>query len=128
VDVVVVRNGEEKTIRIKIGTLDEPQLVDSGGPSDGPALFGLRATNIDPELANQLGIEDTRGVVVSEVQLGSPAEEAGLQRGDIIVEVDRKEVENVRQLSELLGKSGDSVLVLIRRGDATLYIPMKRSG
>ena len=128
VDVVVIRDGEEKTVRIKIGTLDEPQLADSGGPSDGPAVFGLRATNINPELAAQLGIEDTRGVVVSEVQPGSPAEEAGLQRGDIIEEVDREEVESVRQLSDLLKKSGDSVLVLIRRGDATLYIPMKRSG
>jgi serine protease Do len=128
VDVVVIRNGQEKTIRIKIGTLDEPQLAGSHGTSEGPAAFGLRATNINPELAAQLGIEALGGVVISEVQPGSPAEEAGLQRGDIIEEVNREEVSDVRQLSELLSRSKSSVLVLIRRGDATLYIPMKRSG
>jgi S1-C subfamily serine protease len=74
-----------------------------------------------------MGLEDEVGVVITEVQPGSPADEAGLEPGDIIVEVDRKEIADVRELNERLGTSKGSVLVLVRRGDNTLYIPMKSS-
>jgi serine protease Do len=87
----------------------------------------LRAKNIGPDLAAQMGLEDEVGVVITEVQPGSPADEAGLEPGDIIVEVDRKEIADVRELNERLGTSKGSVLVLVRRGDNTLYIPMKSS-
>ena len=127
VDVVVVRDGDEKTISIMIGTLDEPRLGDATSEIPGRAAFGLRATNITPEIAAQLGIENERGVVVAEVSPGSPADEAGLRRGDIIVEVDRETVSDVRELDKLLKKGDDNLLVLVRRGDSTLYVPMKRA-
>jgi serine protease Do len=127
VDIVVVRNGKQKTIPITIGALNEPHLADSPGSAPGPVAFGLRAKNIGPDLAAQMGLEDEVGVVITEVQPGSPADEAGLEPGDIIVEVDRKEIADVRELNERLGTSKGSVLVLVRRGDNTLYIPMKSS-
>jgi serine protease Do len=127
VEVVVVRNGNEKTIRIKIGTLDEPRLGDAKPESPGPVTFGLRATDITPEIAAQLGVGSESGVVISEILPGSPAEEAGLQRGDVIVEVDRETISNVRKLDELLKNSDSTVLVLVRRGDSTLYVPLKRA-
>ena len=127
VDIVVVRDGKQKTIPIKIGALDEPDLANSQSAAPGPAVFGLRAKNISPDLAAQMGLEDESGVVIIEVQPGSPADEAGLESGDIIVEIDREEVDDVQELSERLGGSKSSVLVLVRRGDNTLYIPMKRS-
>jgi serine protease Do len=127
VDMVVVRDGKEKKIRIKIGTLDEPNLRTAGTETPGPPAFGLRVNNITPEIAAQLGVGTDAGVLVSDVDPGSPAEEAGLQRGDIVVEVNRESVSSVNELSELLGRSKASVLVLVRRGDSTLYIPMKRS-
>jgi len=127
VDIVVVRDGKEQKIRIKIGTLDEPNLRTAGTESSGPSAFGLRVTNLTPEIAAQLGVGINTGVLVSDVDPGSPAEEAGLQRGDIVVEVNRQSVSSVDALRELLARSKASVLVLVRRGDSTLYIPMKRS-
>jgi serine protease Do len=123
----VVRDGKEQKIRIKIGTLDEPNLRTAGTESSGPSAFGLRVTNLTPEIAAQLGVGIDTGVLVSDVDPGSPAEEAGLQRGDIVVEVNRQSVSSVDALRELLARSKASVLVLVRRGDSTLYIPMKRS-
>ena len=56
-----------------------------------------------------------------------PAGEAGLRRGDIIVEVDRQEIASVQELRKRLENSKDSVLMLIQRGEATLFVPVKRS-
>jgi serine protease Do len=128
VDVVVVRNGKSKTLRVKIGALEEPQLAAVTSEDTGPAVYGLRAQNLTPELAEQLGVESGAGVVVTNVEPGSPADDAGLQRGDVIIEVNRDEVKDLGQLRDRLEGTGKSVLMLIRRGDATLYVPMKRTG
>ena len=78
--------------------------------------------------AEQLGLDAAKGVMVTEVQPSSPADEAGLRRGDVIIEVNRIEIADLGELREQL-KSGDkTVLMLIRRDDSTLYLPMKRAG
>ncbi|MDG2333346.1 MAG: DegQ family serine endoprotease [Myxococcota bacterium] len=127
VTVIVMRDGDEKEIPIRIGALDEPQLASTDRDSDNSSNFGLETANITPEIASQLKLESEDGVVVSGILAGTPADEAGLRRGDVILEINRHAVANQRELDELLGKSESSVLVLIRRGDSTLYIPMKRS-
>ncbi len=66
-----------------------------------------------------------RGVLVSEVEPGSPAEFANLQAGDLIVEADRKPVTTVDDLRSALTKSKDSVLLLVKRKDASLFVTMK---
>jgi len=128
VDVLVIRNGDERTVAVEIGALDEPKLAGDGEDSANPAVFGLRAQNVTPEIAEQLGLPEASGVVVSEVQPGSPADEAGLRRGDVIVEVNRREIANLKELREQLAEGDKSVLLLIRRDDSTIYVPMKRTG
>ena len=95
-------------------------------PEAGPALFGLRAQDLTDDIAQQLGVREGSGVVVTEVEPGGAADEAGLQRGDVIVEVDRKEVDSVGELAQRLEGAEDSVLMLILRGEATIYVPVKR--
>jgi serine protease Do len=128
VDLVVVRNGKAKKLRVNIGTLEEPQLAAVTREDGGPAVYGLRAQNLTPELAEQLGVEPGGGVVVTDVEPGSPADDAGLQRGDVIIEVNREEVKDLGALRNKLEDSDKSVLMLIRRGDSTLYVPMKQTG
>jgi serine protease Do len=60
------------------------------------------------------------------VQPGSSAAEAGLHRQDIILEVDRHEIKDVDDLEEQLAKADDGALLLIRRGDSTLFVPMEQ--
>ena len=128
VDVVVIRNSDRKTMQVKIGALEEPELARTDGPESELAEFGLRAQNLTAELAEQYGLEDSGGGVITQIQPGSPAEEAGLQRGDVIVEVNRREVASLGELKSRLGDTDKSALVLIRRGDSTIYVPLKRAG
>jgi serine protease Do len=128
VKVVVIRNGDRKTLTVTVGALDEPRLTQTKEDRSSPAVFGMRAQDVTPELAEQLGLDAAKGVMVTEVQPGSPADEAGLRRGDVIIEVNRIEIADLGELREQL-KSGDkTVLMLIRRDDSTLYLPMKRAG
>ena len=128
VQVVVIRDGKRKNLRVKIGALEEPNLAQAEPARPNSGVYGLRAQDLTPELASQLGIDEEDGVVVTEVRPGSPAGEAGLQRGDVIIEVDRHEVKNTDDLQAKLESDDESILILIRRGDSTLYVPMKKTG
>ncbi|MBW2229553.1 MAG: Do family serine endopeptidase, partial [Deltaproteobacteria bacterium] len=68
--VVIIRNGDRKTLEVEVGTLEEPRLAHARPEKSSPAVFGLRAQNITPELAEQLGLDEPGGVVVTEVQPG----------------------------------------------------------
>ena len=117
--VVVIRDGKEKKFRIRIGRLDDPEQVASTSTKDeGAEAFGLRAQDITPALAEEMGLEDTKGAIVTDVDPAGPAAEAGIRRGDVIVELDRKTVKDTEDLVDKLKDSDKSVLVLVRRASA----------
>jgi len=127
--VVVVRNGKRKNISVQIGLLEEPDQVAAVAPEqDGAEAYGLRAQDLTPAMAERLGLEKAEGVIVTDVDPGGPAAEAGIRRGDIIVEVDQQVVKNAGDLDRKLESSDGGVLVLVQRGDNTLYVPLKKSG
>ena len=128
VDVVLLRKGSRKNVTAVVGKLEEPetqQLAKAEAP--GASAFGMRVQDVTPEIASQLGLDDAAGVVVTSVQPGSPAEDAGIRRGDVILEVDRYEVKDTAQLQEKLDESDEGALLLVKRGDATLFVPIKRA-
>jgi serine protease Do len=128
VEVVVVRDGKRKTLSAKVGELAEPELgVLAKGAGRGPAEFGLVVQDLNPELAERLGLDTSEGVLITSIHPGSPADEANLRRGDVILEVDRSAVEDVDDLWTQLDAADDGALFLIRRGDATIFVPIKRS-
>jgi len=129
VPVVVLRDGKNKTFQTVVGALEEPEIAKASVPAQGQgaSAFGLRVQDLTPELAEQLGLESgASGVVVSAVEPGGPAGEAGLRRGDVIVEVDRHEVKDAKDLHKRLGETDQRALLLVRRGDSQLYVPLKR--
>jgi len=128
VDVVLVRKGDRKSVSAVVGKLEEPETQKiAKAEAPGASAFGLRVQDVTPEIAEQLGLEEPTGVVVTAVAPGSPAEEAGVRRGDVILEVDRYEVKNTAQLQEKLDESDEGTLLLVKRGDATLFVPIKRA-
>jgi serine protease Do len=120
------RNGTEREISVVLGELPELKQVVSSeeGNTPGAALQGLSVDDLTPQISRQLGLPaDTFGVVVTGVQQGSPAQEADLSRGDVIQEVDRKPVHNVREFSSAVSQLGSqNVLLLVNHGGTTRYV------
>jgi serine protease Do len=127
VEIVVIRDGKRKTLVAKIAEMDEPELgVLASGRSKGPAEFGLVVQDLNAELAERLGLNSAQGVLITSIEPGSPAEDAQLRRGDVILEVDRSEIEDTDDLRNQLDLADDGALFLIRRGDDTIFVPIKR--
>jgi serine protease Do len=124
-EVRLFRDGVEKTVTVKVGELkDEEVAVATGGAND----LGLAVQNLTPDIAESLGIDPkTKGVVVAGVEPGSPADEAGLQRGDVVLEINRESVANEGAYRKALKKieKGKTVLLLVRRGDNTIFMTLK---
>ncbi len=89
--------------------------------------LGISIRNLTADAAEQLGYQNETGVVITDVDPGSPAEDAGLKPGDLIKEVDRKVVRNVREFDDAVGRtgSGDSVSILARRGQNTFFLAIQ---
>jgi len=127
VDVVVIRGGERSTIKVEIGELEDETMAEAGTESSED--LGLDLQTLTSDLADNLGLgKDVHGVVVTAVDPEGSAAEAGLRRGDVIVEVNRKPVKDVAEFRTALkdGK-GKSVLFLVRRGDNTIFLAVKRA-
>jgi serine protease Do len=123
----VVRDGKEMTLRIKIGRLDAQEPAKTATDETSPGKWGLQLQDLTPDLARQFKVKAQQGVVVAGVQPGSPAEEASIQRGDIILEVNRQPVKGVSDMKEKIEKSKtkDSLLLLVQRSGNTLYLVLK---
>jgi serine protease Do len=127
-DVTVMRAGKEKSFEIEVGKLDEGQQVarsEEGGEEEGPVVFGMRVQDLGPELAEQLGVTGEKGVVVTEVEGDSSAAEAGVRRGDVILEVNQAAVGNAVEFRSAM-KGQEKALLLVRRGEATIFVAVKK--
>ena len=97
------------------------------GKETGKARIGVQVQDVTKDLAEQLGLEDTAGALVTEVVEDSPAERAGIERGDVILEANRQPVENAAAFVRVVraAEPGKSVLLLVRSGRGTRYVPVK---
>ena len=120
----ISRSGETRTVDVTLDELTEPAEPSAPGQPGTPALEGVQVENLTPAVARNLGISRaTSGVVVTSVNPSSAAASAGLQEGDVIQEVNRKAVRDVAQYNRTLAASNhQSVLLLVRRGEATHFI------
>ena len=124
------RDGREMPISVVLGERpkdpgdrDEPE-EDAPGETSGEKL-GLSIQTLTPEMAQQLGYRNEDGVIISSVTSGSPADEAGLRRGDLIKEINRTEVSTAPEFKRVLARlqSGDSAVLLVKRRSLnTFYV------
>ena len=124
VKVNLLRQGQPKTLTVTITELKEEAAAAS---SETAEQLGMEVQDVTPELAQSMGLRTTEGVLVATIEDGSPAAEAGIRSGDVIIEVNRQRVRNTRDYTEALRKSADAaILLLISRGDSTLYVALKQ--
>jgi serine protease Do len=126
VELRVLRDGKELGIKLRVGRKSDKETDEAAVDSDKGKL-GLTVQDLTDELSQKLGIEGVSGVLVSEVESGSPADEGGIQKMDVIVEVNRQAVKNVRQFREALARvEADQIaLFLVKRQGATLFLAVK---
>ena len=124
--VKVWRDGSERTLAVRIGEApDEREAQQRGGPRGStPTVMGMDVRPITPDVARQLNLRTSEGVIVARVDEGSPAAEAGIQRGDVIREINRQKIRSTGDYEKITreAKDGDRLTVLLQRGPMSLYV------
>jgi serine protease Do len=125
----IVRDKKEMTISVKIGELAEESDAALTAEVKDPEL-GIKVQRITPEAARRLGLNSTKGVLVLEVQPGSPADSIGLEPADVIREINQRPVNNVIDFERAMrqGRRGERILLLVQRGDNAVFFALKRKG
>src|SRR3984893_1611643 len=122
----ISRHGSTRDISVKLGELpsSKEQAENQQESASKDALEGVNVENMDADTAQQLGLPtSTKGVVVTGIDPSSPKADSGLQKGDVIQEVNHQPVRNVAEFEQAMHKAGSAnALLLVNRGGTTLFI------
>jgi serine protease Do len=131
VSVQVWRKGEKKDLQIVVGETPDERTVKrppSGkkGPSEALTKLGLTASELTADQKRELNVAG--GILVENAD--GAAAKAGIRRGDVIQAVNNQEVKSVDELNRLLsaGDRARTVALLVKRGEGSIYIPLKLNG
>jgi serine protease Do len=127
VNLGILRDGKQMTLPVTVGTYpSKEERASVGSPGEqNSALEGVSVDNLTPELAQQLQLPgQAKGVVVENVSPDSKAAEAGLQRGDVIQQVNHQPVTNTREFRQAVSSShkDQPVLLLVNREGSTMFL------
>jgi serine protease Do len=132
VEFTLIREGQQMEVKVMLG--ERPKELQAGRQPEEKQpkeqtyqKLGLSVQTLTPDIASQLGYKNVEGVVVTDVAAGSPAEDAGLQEGDLIMEVNGVKTRSDSDFKSAVArvKSGDSAALLVRRGENTSYVAIR---
>ena len=128
VSLVVMRDGRRKKLNATLEEMEQEQIRPASSRSSRSSDWGFEAKDLNAEAAERLGLpEGTAGVVVVDVEASSPAHEAGLRPRDVILEANKTKVGDVDELEEALEEAGEQTVLLIQRGEGSLYLAIEKS-
>ncbi len=115
-DLEIMRDGRKKVITVTIGEQpsDFGKVAQTENGRTSLDDFGLALQDLTPELAERFGYQDKQGVLISDVEPGNVAADAGLKAGQLIEEVNKKPVRNLKELKKILKSSQNSQRILLR--------------
>jgi serine protease Do len=129
VTVKVIRDNREQDLTVTVGEQPETAKIAKAAAGEKDYAFaGVAVQDLDRDTAKELGLTGKpQGVVVTSVAPDSGAEKAGLMPGDVIREINRKPVKSVKDFEKAASsvQKGDSVLILINRRGASLFLSAK---
>ncbi len=121
IQVEILRQGKRKEVQLTLDKLQSTQVASSDGQDKQHGRLGLAVRPLTPE--EKQSLEVPSGLLVEESS--GPAASAGIQPGDVIVAVNGTPVKSVEQLRSLAAKAGKNVALLVRRNDATIFVPVE---
>jgi serine protease Do len=118
IHLLVVRDSKPTSIAVTLEALGAGKGAETAGGEQGKGRWGLKLADLTPDDRNELQAQDQQsvhGAIVEDVQPGSPADNAGLQRGDVIMEVNRRSVKSAAEVAQVLSSvpNGQDALVLV---------------
>jgi serine protease Do len=128
------RDGSEQELRPTLGEFTPEERAarptEEGSPEPGGSdngRLGLAVQPLTPALARQLGISvETQGLVVVEIDPFGPAADAGIQRGDVIEQVNQQPVRSVADLRAAVERSGkEPLLLLVNHRGITIFVTIR---
>jgi len=125
----VLRDGKTSDVK---ATLEEMTAAKNAGRSseggrDGAGKFGMTVEPLTPDIADQLNLDrGMRGVVIAGVEPAGAAASAGLREGDVIQQINGRAVRSAEDVRSALAAASDKpAVLLITRGDATIFVPLR---
>jgi serine protease Do len=112
----IVRDSKPTTVAVTLEALGGGKNTEIAGSEHGKGRWGLSLADLTPDARNQVQAQPSvHGAIVEDVKPGSPADNAGLQRGDVIMEVDRRPVKSASDVAQALSSvpAGQDALVLV---------------
>ena len=129
VQLTVLRDGDKKELSVTVEKLaaDETLL---GSSDSEKGRWGLQLHDLNPQIEEQFRLKADQGVAVVGIEPDSPAAEAGIRQGDVIVEVNRKPVASVDDVKQEIKQSQekDRLLLLVQRDGGKFYVPLAQQG
>ena len=130
VRVVIFRDGRKQDLHVTVGRLkdSEQAAADKESGSSQSDRIGITVQELTQELAASLGIKENKGLVITEVKPGSPAEDAGVPSGGIIIEINGQHPDSLEKFNAVVSalKKGDIARLLLRRPDSSIqYLAVK---
>ena len=126
VSIEIIREGKRQRLTVNVvERTDEGEQLASTDEPHKMDFLGLTVQNVTEDIARRTGYKPNSGVIIVDIDRGSPTAKAGLQRGDLISEIDQKPVKNVADYhhiaTEIERQGYETVLILVRRGRRGWY-------
>ncbi len=127
VTLTLLHDGKPRDLTIKLAEFPDDQVPDEGEEEQAEERLGLSVKELTPQMVKRFNLAVDKGVIIADVANGSPADDAGLRPGDVILEIDKNHLTDLKDYTAAVsqGKPGSTMLFLVKRGENTIYAAVR---
>jgi serine protease Do len=124
VEITILREGSTQIFSVEIDKREDKKMIARESGRESTDALGFRVSELNPEMASRLNLPDTEGIIVTSVAPQSIANKAGVQTGDVIIEVNNISIKSIQDFENFLknSTSGESIRMLIIRMNLGLLV------